>query len=189
MPKIFADGEAQDYDRLRKVLSLHHSRLIEVSARVSITFVRAFDKDDEPIPSLKFAGANAVALVKLVSPERKLRIPFDAEIKIDGYLWDELTELSKDALIDHELNHLQVKTDANGVPILDDQNNAKLKLVPDDFVLTGFFNVIRHYGENANEYQSVSRITESVSQALESAAQVFTEIVRGETHEAVEAAA
>jgi len=166
MAKTFTDGSQRDYDRLSRITRQFHHELADNGARVSITFVRAFDKDDEPQTSLKFAGASAYAIVKLISQERKLRIPFDAEIKVDGFLWDELTERSKDALFDHELSHIKVVTDAHGAPLMDDQNHVKLKLVPDDIVLTGFFNVIRHFGTDALEHQSITRAMESAANAL-----------------------
>jgi len=166
MPKTFTDGHPREYDRLARLMRQYHHELADNGARVSLTFVRAFDKEDEPVTALKFAGGTAYATVKLISQERKLRVPFDAEIKIDGFLWDELTERGKEALIDHELSHLKLQTDAHGEPLMDDADHVKLKMVPDDIILTGFLSVIRHFGRDATEYQSIHRAMQSAAEAL-----------------------
>jgi hypothetical protein len=167
MPKkVFENGTTQDYTRLRRVMHIYHHELEDVGARFCLTFVKAFDNDDEPVTALKFAGGTAIALVRLVNLEKRLRVPFEAEIKIDSFLWEEKTEREKDAILDHELAHVKVVTDAHGQPLTADDNRPKLKLVPDDIVITGMLSVIQHFGRDAGEYQSLSRAMEAAAATL-----------------------
>lgn len=166
MAKTFTNGGPSDYDRMTRLCRQYHPALADHEIRVALTFVRAFDKDEEPITALKFAGAPANAVVKLLSPERKLREPFDAEIRVDGHIWDDLTDSEKDALIDHELTHIKLVTDANGVVITNDDNSPKLKLIPDDVILTAFLEVIRRHGDNCLDYKVIKTAGEAAANQL-----------------------
>jgi hypothetical protein len=167
MPKkTYTDATQGEYTRLARIMEQHHPELATNGIRVFITSVRAFNSDDEPTTALKFAGGTCYAQVRVVNRERRLRIPFDAEMRVDGFLWDELTEAGRDALYDHELTHLRVVTDVYGAVIMDDDQRPKLKTVPDDIIMTGFLSVIRHYGEQALEYRSLQRSMEAASQEL-----------------------
>jgi hypothetical protein len=153
-----------DMTLMRSVMRLYHAPLFEAEIRVALTITRAFDREDEPIPALKFAGSHAAALTRLISPRRKAHDPHDAEIEIDGFVWDTLSVTGQHALMDHELTHIQLKTNSDGIVLMDDQNRPKLKLAPDDFVITGILDVIRRHGTASLEWNSITRIHEAASE-------------------------
>jgi len=166
MSKAFSDGTRADYAMLNQVMARYHHELVDAQSRVSLNFVKAFDKDDEPTPALKHAGHYCEAYVKLISRRRKLRDPHEAEIDIDGHMWEEKNDQQREALLDHELSHIKVVTDRHGIPKRDEDERVQLKLVPDDIFITGFLSVIRHYGQNAGEYQSISSAMQAAAAEL-----------------------
>lgn len=187
MSKSFTDGSRADYAMLTRVMAQYHHELTDAQTRVSLNMVKSFDHDDEPEPALKHFGHYCEAYVKLVSRRRKLRIAFDAEIDIDGHMWEEKNDRQKEALLDHELSHVKVVTDSHGIPKRDEDERVQLKLVPDDIMLTGFLSVIRHYGEQAGEYQSILGAMQAAAAELEAMVNATGETAQEETLEATAA--
>ena len=155
--KIYEEAEAASLDILTEAMATYHPHLSEV--RIAMTMARAFDKDDEPIPCVKFAGGHqAAAVTRIIPLKRRVYMHYEAEIEVDGLIWDHLNRPSRVALMDHELNHIRLSTDPNGVPRLDDRGRPKLKLIKDDWMINGFVDVIRRHGDDAMEWRSVTRV-------------------------------
>lgn len=153
----------------------YHPDLVNCGVQVLIVDVRKINAAGEFDDSVKIAGSPCAARVKVLSQKQRLLTGFDAEIMVDGHRWDDYTEESRVALLDHELNHLQVmRDDANKVK-LDDLGRPRLGTIPDDFMLTGFLCVIERHGEAALESQSVRIVHLRVMAALEASGKVLAD--------------
>ena len=157
MPKVFTKAAGTVMGMLGDVLDRYHADLKEVDAKVGVIMVEAAKNDDgfPTGPAVKFAGARAMARVKLVTPRQRVHVKLDAEIEIDADEWPDLTKDQQWALLDHELTHLAVKRDKDGAIKLSDDLRPVLKIIPDDWILTGFREVVVRHGDNAMEAQAL----------------------------------
>lgn len=160
MPKTYEKGRPDQIKLLAEVMAEHHPELAELGVRVGLVNVLpACSEDGEPTgPAIKFAGAAVAAQVKLTTPAQRVHVDYDAIVSIDNARWNELSDESRAALLDHELTHLEVAKDKDGVAIITDDLRPKLKTRPDDFIVTGFYEVIKRHGDAALEYRSVYQI-------------------------------
>lgn len=179
MPVVFEKAPQDVMDLLNQVIQEHHRELVDAGVTVGIVMQTKFDEDDNEIPSLRCHGAQANAVVKIVSRKERTHREADAEITIDGVIWKSLSEICQKALLDHEVTHLIVKRDRKTQQFKrDDLGRPCLGMIPDDFTLTGFLDVVRRYGNAALEYQSVTRVHRAVIEAAEASAKKVAEEVR-----------
>jgi hypothetical protein len=93
--------EADVVDRLGLVMRSFHPRLREAGVKVVVLF--AYNPDGDAI---KHGGYPALAKVKPLTLKDRVTKNADAELLIDEREWRTLQEPQKDALLDHELSHL-----------------------------------------------------------------------------------
>lgn len=161
----FAD-EADVLDRMARVMRDAHPRLREAGVKVVVLF--AFNPDGDAI---KHAGYPALAKVKPLSLKDRVTKEADAELLIDEREWRTLREEQKDALLDHELSHLD-RIDLKGdelrkarqedakAPVwkLDDLGRPRLRSVPGDWSAgDGFKAVIFRHRAAAIEFHNLAR--------------------------------
>jgi hypothetical protein len=176
MPIVFEKAPQDVRELLQLVIQEHHKELADANVSVGVLMQTKFDNDDNELPSLKCHGAYANAVVRVVSRKDRTHRDEDAEITIDAVIWRTLSERCQKALLDHELTHLIVKRDRKTQKFkLDDLNRPCLGMIPDDFTLTGFLDVVRRHGDAALEYQSVTRVHLAVIEAAKNAGKVVAE--------------
>lgn len=114
-------------------------------AKVKIDLINAYgDRDDDNNligDALKKNGIRAYGIAKLVSLKDRAMGRGDAEILIDNDYWELASEETRAALLDHEINHIQLKLDTKGEVLRDDLGRPKLKLRKHD-VEFGWFNAV-----------------------------------------------
>lgn len=124
-------------------------------AGVTMTYLLAFPVTDEngdsKGPALKHHGYPASAVVKIIGLKERTDGRADAEIVIDGENWPTLSDAQKDALIDHELEHLELKYDKEGLLVRDDLSRPKLIIRKHDFQAGWFDSIVRRHGRAAPE--------------------------------------
>lgn len=135
---------------------LHKYRpdLQEVGVTVGTRFAHAArDKETgEPKgPALKHGGYGAWAIIRVTQQkDRVLGLP-DLIIDFDADIWEELSQASRVALIDHELMHPELVRDEEGNPILDDCHRPRIKMRLHDYQIGGFWAVVDRHGVDACE--------------------------------------
>lgn len=87
-------------------------------------------------------------------------------VLIDADRWSELSESSRRALIDHELEHVVVRKGDDGAILTDDDLRPKLRLKPDDWVLTGFRCIVDRHGDSALEAMALHTLWDMHGQGL-----------------------
>ncbi len=139
---------------VRDVMDKHHSHLVALELRVGVILVES--EDDEP--AIQVHGSPAAAKISRVPLKRRLFMPLDVVIEVDQSVWDELSDPQQQALFDHELSHVVVKKKRNDLIDFDADERPKLMLVPDDWVLSGFRDVVERWGADALEAQAISNL-------------------------------
>jgi hypothetical protein len=135
-----------------KIMKEHHAELDEAEVSVLCLFVDAgMDDDDEPKPAIKKDGHECAAQVKkTTAPDRVAGLP-DALIIIDFHKWENLAAGQREALIDHELEHLDLKYGKEGELKRDCFGRPELEYRKHDWVLAGFSSIVERHGVSALE--------------------------------------
>lgn len=152
-------GEVQDM--LDDAMTRWHVELTEARVEVKPLFCRAYDRHGEAIPAIKISGQAVIAKIKIVSLEDRVRGLGDAKLLIDANRWERMGHNARLALLDHELEHLEIKGDD-----LDDAGRPKLKIRHHDYMVAGFDAVAKRQGENSIEVQGAAALRERFAQLL-----------------------
>lgn len=162
MPTTFHDADALTSALLAEVMRAYHPRLAEAGVIVGVLMAENPDG-----PAIKHGGYAAAATMKPESAIERAKWSRDALLKIDQREWDDLDDDRREALLDHELSHIDridLKGDelrqavADNAPRwkLDDRGRPKLRSVPGDFNVGDAFNaVIARHGLAAIEYRNI----------------------------------
>ena len=158
---------AEVAEQTRRVMRQFHRELVEVETKVAVLFARS-PKDEHGRPlaaAVTVGGYPCAAKVKVIPLIQRADGRADAEIVIDEDQWNERSEPEHDALLDHELHHLEVARDADtGNPLSDDLGRPKLRLRKHDHQF-GWFDVIaRRHGDAAYEIQQAKAFADNYGQ-------------------------
>jgi len=109
--KSYTPASEEVQERALALIRRFHPDLARVQVRIDFIFVST---DSEDAPALTPGGYPAQAVVKIIGPKERAMERGDAEIVIDEANWNDLTAAERDALLDHELYHLEVAMNKNG---------------------------------------------------------------------------
>lgn len=133
---------------------------------IGVLFVTV-DDPNKQVP-LKHHGMPADALIKKVSQRDRAAGGPDVLLQVDGHRWMDMTDAEKEGLIDHELAHIEVdaKKSSEGAwfAATDALERPKVTLLPHDFEIGGFYEIIRRHGNAAGELQSLNVVNERLRQ-------------------------
>jgi hypothetical protein len=87
----------------------------------------------------------------------------DAEITLDADRWKELGRGKRIGLIDHELTHIELVYDDDGLA-LDDNERPKLKLRKHDYEFGWFNEVVERHGNDSLEREQAARLLYNAGQ-------------------------
>lgn len=163
---VFERAKADVDAIVGKIMHKYHPELKEAGVTVDVLMASATTNQagESSGPPLKKNGYPCAALIKVTSlPDRCAGLA-DAMLKIDADQWKALTDAQRAALVDHELTHLELKKDGNGVTKTDDLDRPKLMIKRHDVEIGWFHDVVRRHERDAPEYQSFDALTRSVAQ-------------------------
>ena len=134
-----------------------HKPLLD--AKVKIDFVFAFaDEDDHGNPknsAISHGGYPALGVARIVKLKDRALGHGDAEITLDANWWEgqigQVGQKLQRALLDHELHHLEVKTDKHGRLEYDDIKRPLLKMRKHDFQFGWFTAIAERHGNCSME--------------------------------------
>jgi hypothetical protein len=130
--------------------------------RIAALFV--FD-DESGDPVLTHQGYTAQAVCRLTPTRDRALGVADAVIVIDRANWLTLSQRQKEALIDHELTHLErVVDDETGKPKFDAVGRPKLTIRRHDRQLGWFDEVARRHGDASPEMRQAKQLVASTGQ-------------------------
>lgn len=148
--KTYDPAPQEVHDRVANLVKRYHLELQEVSIRVDLLMAST---DSEEGAAVTHGGYPALAVVKILGPKERAMGRGDAEIVIE-----------RDALLDHELYHLEVKLDRNGRYKLDDHMRPCLKMRKHDFNVGWFHEIARRHGTASVEVQQAVALQEEHEQ-------------------------
>lgn len=148
-----------------RVMHEHHAELEGAGVTIQVLLAHQYDKDGEPLPAMKTRGQQVLAKVSITNLQDRTRGLADAKLVIDReFGWSHLSDSRRAALIDHELTHLNLTVDQDGMTKLDDRGRPKLHMRHHDWELTGFAEVAERHGEAAVEVHEMIRWQEAYGQ-------------------------
>lgn len=144
---------------VQTALEKYHPELRKEEVTVDTLIVRRTQgKHHFDVHALKRSGYLIDAKIQITSLQDRSRGISDAKLTIDAYEWDRMSDKRKAALIDHELEHLDLvpikPTKKNGFQTgnkRDDLGRPCLRSRPHDWELTGFKDVAVRHGEHSHE--------------------------------------
>jgi hypothetical protein len=158
MAKRYAIASDDVCGRLNKLRSQHYPEL----EGVTVTALFVFSDENEHVLTEK--GYPAIATMKITSARDRAAGLADAIVTVDRYSYSGLTREQSNALLDHELHHLQRVIDDNGQPKADTVGRPKLKIRPHDRHFGWFDEIARRHGHHSIEVMQASQLAMSTGQ-------------------------
>jgi hypothetical protein len=155
-----ADGETAYL--VSTVMERDHPELFQAGLSVQVLLAGTpVDEDGTPTgPAISVNGYPAVAKVKILGLEARVRYGFDAELTLDADEWEVCSREQQEAIVDHELTHLELRTDREGSILYDDAERPKLKMRKHDRQFGWFDEVARRHGEASVEVRQCREMLE-----------------------------
>lgn len=163
---MYRKASAEVNQIVEQMLEKYHGPLRDAGVQIECLFAFALtdDNGDSTGPALKLGGYPCNAVVRILNLKDRTVGRGDAEIVIDGDQWDTWDDEQKRALIDHEIEHLELKTDDEGV-IRDDLGRPKLRLRKHDVHFGWFDSIARRHGAASFEVQQFRQLVVKKYQA------------------------
>lgn len=162
----------EDAPQSKAIAAMMHKYHVDLEkAGVTVECLLATNPDGSPV---KHHGWPCYAKIKIMSLEQRVAGSADARMVIDLDRWSDLHENQRNALVDHELEHLELVLDKLKKPKRDDIDRPKLRIKPHDYELTGFDSVIRRHEDAAIEVANYRKfeMTDGCQMLLEFAGKV-----------------
>jgi hypothetical protein len=148
MPTSYQKAPNAIHAMVEKAMEQYHPELVAAHVTIDTVIVDRFDKDEQSIRALKRSGYPIDAKIGVTSLQDRARGIADAKLMIDGLEWNKATDRQRVALIDHELEHLDLiplkptkKEPNRSGPKYDDLGRPCLRIRPHDWQLAGFKDV------------------------------------------------
>jgi hypothetical protein len=157
-------SKAPDPDAtVARMLAEYHPGLQGVQC-VTVSCLFVFDLESSE-PVLKHQGYPAAAVVRITQlRDRALGIS-DAIIVVDRSIWLTFSPRQQNALIDHELTHLErVVDEETGFPLYDALDRPKLTMRRHDHQLGWFDEIAQRHGDASVEVNQARQLVESTGQ-------------------------
>jgi hypothetical protein len=146
------DGTAE---RVAHLVKLFHGDILAAGVTVDLISV-ATDGDDPP---LMLNGYPCAATVRATSVKDRTKGHADIEITIDEAQWLTMTDAQKDALLDHELEHVElVIKPKTGRVKLDSHGRPKIKMRKHDVQFGWFHSIAERHGIASGECQQAASL-------------------------------
>jgi Putative phage metallopeptidase len=131
---------------------------------VTVGALFVFDEEGSE-PVLKHQGYPAAAVVRITPLRDRALGMADAIIVVDRACWLTLAAAQRNALIDHELYHLErVRDEETGRPKTDALDRPKLALRRHDHQLGWFDEIARRHGSASPEMRQAKQLLEQTQQ-------------------------
>jgi hypothetical protein len=153
---------------VRQQCEANHTHLVEYGVTIDVLMASA-ELDEKGIPKgspVKWAGYPALAVVRINPLKRRALGNGDAEITIDARAWEDMSDAKRQSLIDHELTHLEMRTDKDGVVMIDDLGRPRLSMRQHDWQLGGFAECVQRNGNAAVDYLAFREVIGKWGQLL-----------------------
>lgn len=165
MSKIYSKAPSGVAERVSHILKCFHPELFNAGVKIDVLSVA--DSDPECEHALKVRGIPAYACVRILDIKQRIKGHGDAEIHIDESKWLMLSDATKDAVADHELEHLEVVINPKNKRVkLDCAGRPKLKMRLHDAEFGWFQTVAERHGAASIECKQATQLFLSHTQTF-----------------------
>lgn len=162
MGKTYDQAPDEVHDRVKALLKRFYADTL-AAAGLKIDLLMA-STDTEDGHAVTHGGYPALAVVRIVSSKDRAKAMGDAEIVIDRDAYEAMSAGQRDALLDHELYHLELVLDRNGKVKRDDHRRPKLKMRKHDVQVGWFAEIARRHDTSSHEVRQATEIFEEHGQ-------------------------
>lgn len=157
MSKIYAPAPSGVAERVAHLMKVFHRPLHDAGLKIDLISVSDDDPDCEH--ALKLRGYPAYACVKAVDIKGRTMGRGDAEIQIDEGKWLTLPDATKDAILDHELEHIELVLNPKNKKVrLDCRGRPKIKMKLHDVEYGHFVSIAERHGKASIEVQQCRQL-------------------------------
>lgn len=151
--KTYANANQDLRQRGQQIIEAHHPELHE--AGILIDFIWAISNGG---PAITVNGYPAAGCCKVVSLKDRAMGRGDIEIQIDKRKWESTGEKTQDALLDHEITHIEPITDVIGAQELDAIGRPRFCLRKHDYQFGWFTEIAERYGDASYEVAQATQL-------------------------------
>lgn len=154
---IYKKEPADIREVVDRMVEKFHGGLHDANVKIDILGAWAatdLNGDTEAV-ALKLHGYPCQATMAVVSYKNRVLGGGDALLTVDIENWEELSEAEREALIDHELEHLELRTDKDGLLQRDDLDRPKMHIRRHDHSFGWFDSVARRHGSASIEIKQL----------------------------------
>lgn len=153
MATIYEKADDEVMEVVDRMMAKYHGQLLEAGTRIDVLMAENPDG-----AAVKCHGISCYAKVRVVSYKDRVKGCGDAEIIIDGQEWATMSSPRRDALIDHELEHLELTGKR------DDLDRPKLTILLHDIDVGWFKTIADRHGEASEERRQALRMVDELGQ-------------------------
>ena len=150
------------HDLIRGLAAKYHTDLEKHAVTIGVLLAAS----DDGAAAVKLHGYPCAATVRITPYKQRVQGIEDAVVTLDARLWHDLSDERKAALIDHELQHLEVAFDKDSFAKIDDLGRPKLKMRLHDVQAGWFLDIARRHGEHSFEVEQARQIHAAHGQLL-----------------------
>lgn len=160
MGSVYQKASKDVYDKAADLLVRHYAEVH--ASKLTIDFVFAYaatnDKGQPTGPAIMHQGYPALGLCRVLSLKDRAMGRADVEITIDGDQWPEMSPEQQDALLDHELHHIQLRLNKVGKLDTDDLGRPKVSIRKHDRQYGWFDAIAKRHGAASFEVQQANNL-------------------------------
>lgn len=165
MSKIYAKAPSGVAERVAHLMKVFHRPLHDAGVKIDLLSVA--DDDPDCDHALKLRGYPAYVCIKINDIKQRTLGNGDATIIIDESKWLTLSDATKDAIADHELEHLELQINPKNKRIkLDSAGRPKLKMRLHDIEYGHFVSIAERHGQASIEVQQCTQLFLTHKQTL-----------------------
>ncbi len=162
--KTYSQAPSGTAERVAHLIKCFHRELLDAGVKIDLISVTT-DKIGKP--ALMHNGYAAYAVVRSLGPKERTMGRGDAEIVIDEEQYLKLSDDQKDALLDHEVHHIQLILDKKtGKPKLDSRGRPRLGMKKHDYQFGWFSEIAKRHGIASMEVKQAHQMYLAERQTL-----------------------
>ncbi len=168
MPVTYEKADHEVHSLIRRVMKQYHPDLATLEVKLCVLMANApKDEHGQPLaPAIKLHGVPCAATIQILPYKQRAAGREDAELLIDADQWKMSTDPQREALIDHELMHLDPQRDEEGAWKSDDCGRPKLKTRHHDFDFGWFRAVAERHADASGEVQQAKAFADENGQTF-----------------------
>lgn len=154
--KIYSKAPDECTTRVQHLIKCFHQPLRDAGLRVDVLSVV---NDDPDSPALTHQGYSAAAVIRVLDSKQRAKGSGDVEIVIDEAHYLMMNDAQKDALLDHEIYHVELRvSNKTGRVKLDEHGRPKCGMRKHDIQIGHFIEIAERHGPASMEVKQMTQI-------------------------------